>query len=134
VQLLFTAPSIFIVMTAAGTQESTKIAIGNTRSLEEFRAWISNHLDEEHSIAGLAAQAKVSASWLQRSFKKAYGYSVFTCIRYERLLRAQKQLEVTPMTIKMISSQARYKSVPAFTAAFSHVFGITPARYRKGSK
>jgi len=121
-------------MAVSGVNETTETIIGNTRFLDEFRVWISNHLDEDHSISELAAQARVSASWLQRSFKKAYGYSVFTCIRYERLLRAQKQLEVTSMTIKMISSQARYKSVPAFTAAFSSTFGVTPARYRRGVK
>jgi AraC-like DNA-binding protein len=121
-------------MTEVGTQESIGTAIENTRYLDGLRAWISNHLDQDLSLLGLAMQARMSTSWLQRSFKKAYGYSVFTYIRYERLLRAQKQLEVTSMSIKVISKEAGYKSVPAFTAAFSTTFGVTPARFRKGTK
>jgi AraC-like DNA-binding protein len=121
-------------MTLAATYTTQNTTIENTRYLEDIRSWIFNHLDAKHSLTGLAAQAGVSPSWLQRSFKKTFGYSVFTYIRYERLLRAQKQLEVTSMTIKTISAEAGYSSVPAFTAAFSLAFGVTPARFRREIK
>lgn len=116
------------------TQRRTISEIEKTRYLNGIRASIEDHLDEKHTINGLAAIVDVSSSWLQRAFKKTYGYSVFTFIRYSRLLRAQKQLEVTSMAIKTISTEAGYKSLPAFTAAFKAALGVSPGRYRKGIK
>jgi transcriptional regulator GlxA family with amidase domain len=71
---------------------------------------------------------------MQRLFKNTYGCSVFAFIRFERLIRAQKQLEVTAMNIKSISAEAGYSSVPAFTAAFHSKFGDTPGKFRRGIK
>jgi len=106
----------------------------NSRCIEELRIWILNHLDDHHSLRKLAAHAGMSVSKMQRLFHDSYGISVFAYIRIERLVRAQKQLEVTAMNIKTISAEAGYSSVPAFTAAFSSAFGETPARFRRGSK
>jgi transcriptional regulator GlxA family with amidase domain len=108
--------------------------IGNTRRIEELRHWVISHLDDRHSLRSLADHSAMSVSKMQRAFRDAYGCSVFAYIRIERLLRAQKQLEVTTMNIKSISAGAGYRSVPAFTAAFSVAFGETPARFRRGIK
>lgn len=108
--------------------------IENSRCIEELRLWIINHLDDHHSLQSLAERAAMSISKMQRVFRDSYGCSVFAYIRIERLNRAQKQLEVTAMNIKTISAEAGYRSVPAFTAAFSMAFGETPARFRKGAK
>jgi len=111
-----------------------QLNIENTRGIEELRLWILNHLDDHHSLRKLATQAGMSISKMQRLFNDTYGTSVFAYIRIERLVRAQKQLEVTAMNIKTISAEAGYSSVPAFTAAFSSTFGETPARFRRGTK
>jgi AraC-like DNA-binding protein len=111
-----------------------EIGIENSRCIEELRIWIMNHLDDQHSLSKLAERASMSVSKMQRLFHDTYGISVFAYIRIERLLRAQKQLEVTAMNIKTISAEAGYSSVPAFTAAFSSAFGETPARFRRGMK
>jgi len=113
---------------------STDIDIENSRGVEALRYWIIGHLDDHHSLRSLATRADMSISKLQKMFREAYGCSVFAFIRHERLHRAQRQLEVTAMNIKTISSEAGYSSVPAFTAAFSLAFGETPGRYRRGNK
>jgi AraC-like DNA-binding protein len=108
--------------------------IGYSRSIEELKVWLINHLDDRHSLRTLAARAGMSVTTMQRAFKVAYGCSIFAFIRHERLVRAQKQLEVTAMNIKSISAEAGYSSVPAFTTAFHSTFGHTPGRFRKGVK
>lgn len=117
-------------------QQETEIVIDieNSRAIEELRTWIDNHLDNRHSLRDLAQRAAMSSSKMQRLFRETYGCSVFAYIRIERLIRAQRQLEVTAMNIKSISAEAGYSSVPAFTAAFSTAFGETPARFRRGPK
>lgn len=105
-----------------------------SRSIEELKTWIANHLDDRHSLQSLSGRARMSITRMQRLFKDMHGYSVFAYIRLERLTRAQKQLEVTPMNIKSISAGAGYSSVPAFTAAFHSTFGDTPGKFRKGIK
>jgi transcriptional regulator GlxA family with amidase domain len=111
-----------------------ELTIENSRCIEELRLWILNHLDERHSLRKLAEGAGMSISKMQRLFNDAYGISVVAYIRIERLMRAQKQLEVTAMNIKTISAEAGYSSVPAFTAAFSSAFGEAPARFRRATK
>lgn len=115
-------------------ESGASIDIENSRCIEDIRHWIVNHLDDRHSLRSLAERGGMSVSKLQRLFRDTYGCSVFAYIRIERLLRAQKQLEVTAMNIKSISAEAGYSSVPAFTAAFSVVFGETPGRFRRGTK
>src|ERR1041384_1681635 len=83
-----------------------------SRSIGELKAWISNHLDERHSLRSLSGRAGMSITRMQRLFKDIYGCSIFAYIRVERLIRAQKQLEVTAMNIKSISAEAGYSSVP----------------------
>jgi len=112
-------------------KRETIMDIENSRSIEALRIWINNHLDERHSLADLSKRADMSMTKMQRMFHEAYGCSVFAYIRIERLMRAQKQLEVTTMNIKSISAEAGYSSVPAFTTAFSSAFGETPARFRR---
>jgi AraC-like DNA-binding protein len=97
----------------------------------EFHNWILRNLDMPHSLASLAGQAGFSISKMQRLFRDIYHVSVIAFIRHEKLLRAKGQIEVTSMTIKSIASDAGYRSVPAFTAAFSIAFGVTPAELRR---
>lgn len=123
------------MMALPGTyQNDTNSDIENTRSIEELRSWIVAHLDDRHSLRSLSEHAGMSITKMQHLFKDTFGCSVFAFIRFERLLRAQKQLEVTVMNIKSISAEAGYSSVPAFTAAFQSTFGDTPGHFRKGIK
>lgn len=122
-------------MTLPGTYSTSAIDdIEYSRSIQDLKTWISNHLDDRHSLQSLADRARMSITRMQRLFKDMYGYSVFAYIRFERLMRAQKQLEATAMNIKSISAEAGYSSVPAFTAAFHSTFGDTPGKFRKGIK
>jgi AraC-like DNA-binding protein len=108
--------------------------IGYSRSIGELKIWVINHLDDKHTLQTLATRTGMSVTTMQRAFKCTYGCSIFAYIRYERLIRAQKQLEVTAMNIKSISAVAGYSSVPAFTTAFYSTFGHTPGRFRKRIK
>ncbi|MEI9917336.1 MAG: AraC family transcriptional regulator [Bacteroidota bacterium] len=122
-------------MEITGTQ-STEIIndIEYSRSIEDLKTWIDNHLYDHHSLRTLAERAGMSITRMQRLFRDLHGCSIFAYIRFERLVRAQNQLEVTAMNIKSISAEAGYGSVPAFTAAFHSAFGYTPGRYRKRIK
>lgn len=104
---------------------------GNMEFVKDVHAMILNHLDLPHTLDSLAAQAGVSVSKLQRSFRRTYSISVIAFIRRERLVRAKQQIEVTTMSIKTVARQAGYRSIPAFTAAFSSEFKISPGLLRK---
>jgi AraC-like DNA-binding protein len=120
------------LQTTQSTEKNEDIAY--SRSIEHLKYWINNHLDDRHSLRSLAEHAEMSITRMQRLFKEANGCSVFAYIRFKRLVRAQRQLEVTAMNIKAISAEAGYSGVPAFTAAFHSMFGDTPGRFRKGIK
>ncbi|HZY82830.1 MAG TPA: AraC family transcriptional regulator [Cyclobacteriaceae bacterium] len=107
---------------------------GSAKDIEyiaEFHSWILSHLDMPHSLTSLAEQAGFSISKMQRLFREVYDVSVIAFIRHEKLVRAKGQIEVTNMNIKSIASEAGYRSLPAFTAAFSIAFNVTPALLRR---
>jgi AraC-like DNA-binding protein len=102
--------------------------------ITELRAWVVRHLDMPHSLDSLSAQAGFSISKMQRLFRDVFDTSIIAFIRHEKLVRAKSQIEVTNMTIKSIARQAGYRSLPAFTAAFSAAFETTPAQVRRRTR
>ncbi|HMJ70498.1 MAG TPA: AraC family transcriptional regulator [Cyclobacteriaceae bacterium] len=115
-------------------ERSRRLTTKDVEYITEFRTWILRYLDMPHSLYSLAAQAGFSISKMQRLFRDVFGTSIIAFIRHEKLVRAKSQIEVTGMTIKTIAWHAGYKSLPAFTSAFSAAFGTTPAQVRRGTR
>ena len=78
------------------------------------------------SVDIIARETGISASGLQKLFRRAEGVSVFEYVRRTRLQQAMHMLQSGQMSVQAVSELAGYKSPENFATAFKRQFGITP--------
>lgn len=78
------------------------------------------------SVDDIAREAGVSASGLQRLFRRAEGMSVFGYLRRVRLEQALAALQRDSVSVQRASDMAGYTSPANFATAFKRQFGFTP--------
>jgi len=111
----------------------------NENNLDDFRhsLWplLETILDEPNvhwNVTRMARELNLSADYFSRCFRRVIGQ---TPQRYvmEATMRgaAASLLEVPLQPIKKIAERAGYGNVHAFTRAFTQVFRISPAAYRR---
>lgn len=80
------------------------------------------------SVDGVAKQAGISISGLQRLFKRVYGCSVFDYIRQVRLNKAMSLLKTGEFSVDQVSYYVGYNRPANFSTAFKRHFGVTPSQ------
>ena len=84
------------------------------------------------SVDIIARETGISASGLQKLFRRAEGVSVFEYVRRTRLQQAMHTLQTGQMSVQAVSELAGYKSPENFATAFKRQFGITPREASRG--
>lgn len=95
--------------------------------------FMEENLKKELPITDIASKACFSPFHFQRLFQALSGFSVREYIRRRRLTEAANLLKKTNRTILDIAIDYQYGSQEAFSRAFAHCFGITPAKYRRST-
>jgi AraC-like DNA-binding protein len=86
------------------------------------------------SVAGLATRAGLSASQLQREFRRLFNITVGDYILWLRLLMARRRLRSTTDTIGRIAAECGFYDQAHFTRAFKKRTGQTPLAYRRACR
>ena len=84
-----------------------------------------------YKISGLAARFHLSASQLQRLFKRETGMRMGAWLISQRLQRAAYLLANSYLSVKVIARSAGYEHVSSFIRAFERRYFLTPTRYRE---
>ena len=98
--------------------------------LLNLSAYINQHLENELSLTSLAARMNLSPFHFHRKFKAYFGESLHQHIKRLRLERAATELLHHIKSVRAIALDSGYKTVSAFSHAFSSFAGISPTRYR----
>ena len=96
--------------------------------LKEF---INSHLNEDLSLARLAAMTYFNPAYLSRLFKQTAGINLLGYINDARVSRARQLLAGTGMKVHEIAARVGYDSSSYFTQFFKRLTGITPQEYRE---
>ncbi|WGJ13233.1 helix-turn-helix transcriptional regulator [Methylocapsa sp. D3K7] len=97
------------------------------RALRMAEHW-QQHPDDRHDLSELAQKTGASLRTLQRLFPRETGFTLEAWRQKARLIHAVAQLAAgTSMTNAALD--CGYQSAAAFGVAFSHQFGVSPARY-----
>lgn len=80
----------------------------------------------------VAAASGLSVYHLHRLFTAVFGHSIKGYIRKRRLTEAAAMLRTTDRGVLEIALEHRFQSQASFTRAFRALFGVPPARYRRG--
>ena len=92
---------------------------------------INENLHTRIEAPRLYALASLSHSQFSEKFIEAFGISVSSYIRLQRLRRATRLLQSTSLTITQIALQTGFSSSSFFSTVFRKHTGFAPARYRK---
>ena len=95
------------------------------------RKWIDLHFAEPINISKLTQHCHLSASQLQRRFKKCTGYGLAEYWRHKRLLRAKFLLSNSSLSVEAIALAVGYEHVSAFSRSFSKILGTYPSQWRE---
>ena len=120
-------------------QEQNPQVPTNENNLDDFRHSLWPLLETvladpnvQWNVARMARELNLSADYFSRCFRRVIGQ---TPQRYvlEAAMRASAAslLEIPAQSIKKIAERAGYGNVHAFTRAFTQVFKISPAAYRR---
>ncbi|KUN32827.1 AraC family transcriptional regulator [Streptomyces corchorusii] len=100
-------------------------------TLEPLLAWLEDHCDRDLTLAGIAAEAGMSARTLNRRFREQTGTTPLQWLHRARVRRAQYLLETTAYPVERIAVQTGFGSPTAFRERFRRVVGTSPQAYRR---
>ena len=99
-------------------------------ALRELQSWIANHLDEDLSVAALAARANFSERSFARAFKAEVGQTPAAYVEMLRVERARALLEDGAESLEAVTRDAGFSSSEVLRRAFHRRLGVSPAAYR----
>lgn len=98
--------------------------------LLSLSAYIDQNLDKDLPLSSLAKRVGLSPFHFHRKFGAYFGESLHQHIKRLRLERAAFQLAYGSSPVREIALRSGYKTVSAFSHAFSGFAGESPTRYR----
>jgi len=108
-----------------------ELAVTGRAALQELQRWVAAHPEKDHSVAALATRMRVSPRHFARIFRQEIGTTPAAWVEAIRLTTARELLEGEHGAPKQVAAHCGFADVDSFRRAFSRVFGLTPAQYRK---
>lgn len=93
--------------------------------------WLLAHLDQEHTVAGLAARQHMSPRTFARRFTQATGTSPHLWIIQQRVLLACQLLERDELDVAGVARRSGFGTDEALRHHFSRQLGTSPTAYRR---
>ncbi|MFN6453016.1 MAG: SDR family NAD(P)-dependent oxidoreductase [Nostoc sp. EfeVER01] len=102
-----------------------------TVELRQAIDYIQAHLDQNLSLAEIAAAASISPTYFSRLFKRATGSSPHQYVIQQRVERAKVLLKTTDLAIASIALKVGFSSQSHLTQHFKRLTGVTPKQVSK---
>lgn len=96
--------------------------------------YIKRYYHQKIKLEDIAKATHLSPFHLQRLFSQELGESPDVYLRRIRLEKAEHLLHVNPdKSLTAIAFQCGFRSLPAFSRTFKHVYGMSPTQYRSST-
>lgn len=106
-------------------------APGDYQRLTRACEYVLAHYGETIAVEDVAARAHLSASQLQREFRRLFGMSLGEYLLRVRLIMARRRLETTSAAVGQIALDCGFYDQSHFTKAFRTATGLSPLAYRR---
>ena len=106
-------------------------APGDYQRLTRACEFVLAHYGERIAVADIAKCAHLSASQLQREFRRLFGMSLGDYVLRVRLIMARRKLETTGAAVGQIALECGFYDQSHFTRAFRAETGLSPREYRR---
>jgi AraC family transcriptional regulator, transcriptional activator FtrA len=100
-------------------------------TLGPLLTWLTEHLDEQHSVESLAREAHMSARTFARRFRAETGTTPHAWVTSQRILRAEELLETTDHPVERIAAQVGFGNAATLRHHFSRARTVSPQQYRR---
>ena len=111
--------------------EQTLPVSGADHRLSRVLDWVTQHLDQVHSLDALAERAAMGRRTFTRHFRQITGVTVGQWLLNQRLAHAQRLLETTDHAMDAIAQVTGLGSAVSMRQHFATAFGTSPIVYRK---
>jgi len=95
---------------------------------------VRDRMDREYAlpldVEELARGVHLSAGYLSREFRAAYGESPYSYLCTRRVERAAALLRRGDVSVTEACMEVGFSSLGSFSARFSELMGMSPSRYR----
>jgi transcriptional regulator GlxA family with amidase domain len=93
--------------------------------------WILANLERPHTVASLAAGAKMSARTFARRFVDETGTTPMQWVTDQRVLYARRMLEESNLDVDRIARRVGFGTATLLRHHFRRIVGVTPSGYRR---
>ncbi|GAA2144700.1 GlxA family transcriptional regulator [Glycomyces algeriensis] len=122
---------MFLKRPSGQSQFSVALApVSTTRRVDVLRHFITLHLAEPLTVAGLAAEAHVSERQLTRIFKSELGMTPRAYLESARVEAARNRLETSDDTLERVATACGFGTTDTLVRAFRRILDTTPTAYR----
>ena len=111
--------------------ESAGNAPGDYQRLTRACEYVLAHYGEAIAVEDIAKRAHLSASQLQREFRRLFGMSLGDYLLRVRLIMARRKLEASGDAVGRIALDCGFYDQSHFTRAFRGATGLSPLAYRR---
>jgi transcriptional regulator GlxA family with amidase domain len=94
-------------------------------------SWLQAHLDEDITVAGLAARSAMSPRTFARRFAASTGTTPYQWVARERVRLAQRLLETTSLPVEVIARDSGLGSAANLRKQFGRALATSPRTYRR---
>lgn len=108
----------------------TPIPASTADSLAPLLAWMSEHLEQDQPVAGLAARAAMSPRTFARRFVAETGTTPHRWLVAQRVLAARTLLESTDRSVEQVAAACGFGDAALLRHHFRCAVGVSPQRYR----
>jgi AraC family transcriptional regulator len=102
-----------------------------TIRLKRVQDFIQSHLDEQITLADLAAVAEMSLFHFAKLFKRSTGFSPYRYIRNQRIALAKELLSDPKLKMIDVGLRVGFEHQSNFARAFRQDVGLNPWRFRR---
>lgn len=102
--------------------------------LEQAKTYIMAHLNKDFSLASMAKEIGINASYLSRKFKEYENIGIVEYTRRKRIQAARNMLKYSDLSISAIAQYLCFHSQSYFGSIFKEYTGMSPRQYREQEK
>jgi AraC-like DNA-binding protein len=118
---------------ASGGAPAEQQRLRDLALLRRVRDRIDREYAQPLNVEALARDAHMSAGHLSRSFKAAYGESVYSYLMTRRIERAMALLRRGDLSVTEVCFEVGCSSLGTFSTRFTELVGMPPSVYRRNA-
>lgn len=106
----------------------------HNKTVSCLKKWVFDNREKPLSINSVIEKSGYSRRYMESTFRKLTGETIYSYIRAVQFSDAEKKLSKTNSKISEIAATYGYRSLSQFTKTFIKIYGLSPSDYRRKAR